>query len=217
MTVSNPAMSAPPSVGAPEPRPLSWWPHPMPVRVEGPVRFLMDASFCSLPLYFALKGKHDYAMVNQAPFIEAVRERVAEVAGGYDLVVYPESRFPFLRQVTEGLANAAEMRKRSKAEVCVRTMGSRKWSKLERQSQERAFSQMGDAFTINLIKSNQRQHYAPHLFEGIAVAPGARVLLLDDFIMSGMTLQAMSAALGLQNCDAFGVFYQVPAAIPVAQ
>jgi len=198
-------------------RSLSWLPRPLPVRRAGSVQYLMDASFCSLPLYFALKGKHDYAMVNQAPFIQAVRERVAEVAGGYDLVVYPESRFPVLRQVTEGLANAAEMRKRSKAEVCVRTMGSRKWSKLERQSQERAFSQMGDAFTINLIKSNQRQHYAPHLFEGIAVAPGARVLLLDDFIMSGMTLQAMSAGLGLQNCDAFGVFYQVPAATPVTQ
>lgn len=67
---------------------------------------------------------------------------------------------------------------------------------------------MGDTFTINLIKSNQRKHYVPYLFEPIEVPAGRRVLLLDDFIMSGNTIAAGKAALGLAECDCFGVFYQ---------
>ena len=188
--------------------PLSWLPRHLPAQTQGRVRYLMDASHCSLPLYFSLKGKHGYALDNAAPFIAAVQAQVANVATGFDLVAYPESRFPFLRMVTGGIAHAVEIKKRGKADICARAMAGRKWSKLERRSQERAWAEMGDAFTINLIKSNQRRHYVPHLFENVEVVPGARVLLLDDFIMSGMTLQALAAALGRQDCDAFGVFFQ---------
>lgn len=189
-------------------RALSWLPQALSVQTAGRIRYLMDASFCSLPLYFALKGKHDYSMVNSGTYLPAVQAEVERVAAEYDVVVFPESRFPFLRQVTAGVGHAVELRKRSKDSVCARAMAGHKWSKLERQSQERAWAQMGEAFTINLIKSNQRRHYAPHLFEQVDIPAGARVLLLDDFIMSGMTLQAIQAAVGREDCDAFGVFYQ---------
>lgn len=195
------------AVGA---RGLNWLPQRLQVQTSGRVRYLMDASFCSLPLYFALKGKHDYALGNPRLFVEAVREQVLDVAAGYDLVAYPESRFPFLRQVTAGVAHAVEMRKRSKDEVFAHALAAHKWSKLEKESQARARAEMGEAFTINLIKSNQRHRYAPHLFQELTVAPDARVLLLDDFIMSGMTLLALEAALGCPSCDAFGVFFQLP-------
>lgn len=181
---------------------------PLPVQATGRVQYLMDATFCSLPLYFALKGKHDYAMDNEAAFVAEVRARVAEVAQTYDIVVYPESRCPFLRQVTNGLPHAHELKKRNKADICKLTMASRKWSKLERLSQERAWAEMGDSFTINKIKSNQRKHYAPYIFEGLSTERLGRVLLLDDFIMSGNTLTGMAAGLGLTEFDAFGVFYQ---------
>lgn len=190
-------------------RALSWFPRSLPVKEAGRIRYLLDASFCSLPLYFALKGKHDYALENAAPFIAAVQAKVEALAAEYDLVVFPESRFPFLRMVTAGVPHAQEMQKRPKAEVFERALGAHKWSKLERQSQDRAREEMGEAFTINLIKSNQRHRYAPHLFQRVEVPPDARVLLLDDFIMSGVTLIALKAGLGLSECDAFGVFLQV--------
>jgi hypothetical protein len=148
-------------------------------------------------------------LVNAEAFVQSVREQIEVAAGGYDLVVFPESRFPFLRQVTAGLPQAHEMRKRAKAEVFERALAAHKWSKLEKESQARARAEMGEAFTINLIKSNQRHRYAPHLFEELEVPLGARVLLLDDFIMSGMTMLALSAALGRQDYDSFGVFYQL--------
>lgn len=195
--------------GAPPGRALSWLPRPLQLQTAGRIRYLMDASFCSLPLYFALKGKHEYVLTNAAPFVEAVRGQVAAVAAEYDLVAFPESRFPFLRQVTAGVPHAVEMRKRAKAEVFERALAGHKWSKLERESQARAGAEMGEAFTINLIKSNQRHRYAPHLFQELTSASGSRVLLLDDFIMSGMTLLALEAALGRSGCDAFGVFFQL--------
>jgi len=168
----------------------------------------MDATHCTLPLYFAVKGKHSYNLVNEPDFVAAVRTAVQAVAADYDLVAYPESRFPFLRQLTAGLPNARELKKRTKADICALTMASRKWSKLERASQERAWSEMGDSFTINKVKSNQRKHYAPFIFEPVVVPAGQRVLLLDDFIMSGNTLTAMAASLDVRDYAAFGVFYQ---------
>lgn len=192
-------------------RPLSWLPRLLPLQKNREVCFLLDASFCSLPLYFSLKGKHDYALANPAPFIAAVHAQVVEVAADYDVVAFPESRFPFLRLVTAGVGHAVEMRKRDKADICARALAGHTWSKLERLSQERAWEQMGESFTINLIKSNQRRHYMPHLFQDLEVDAGARVLL-DDFIMSGTTLQALAAGLNRSSCDAFGVFYQRPTA-----
>ena len=187
---------------------LSFCPTQLPLKSAGHVTYLMEASFCSLPLYFAVKGKHNYAMANETAFVEAVRIAVASIANQYDLIVFPESRYPFLRQVTEGLPQARELKKRAKADVCARTMASRKWSKLERVSQERAWAEMGETFTINKVKSNQRKHYAPHIFEELDTAGAQRILLLDDFIMSGNTLAAMAASLKLDCYEAFGVFYQ---------
>jgi len=168
----------------------------------------MDASHCSLPLYFAVKGKHNYALANEAEFVSEVKKAVEQVVEGYDLVVYPESRYPFLRQVTADLPQARELKKRAKEDICARTIASRKWSKLERLSQERAWAEMGEGFTINKVKSNQRRHYAPHIFEALDVTGAERILLLDDFIMSGNTLAAMAASLAVSEYHAFGVFYQ---------
>lgn len=64
---------------------------------------------------------------------------------------------------------------------------------------------MGESFTMNLIKKNKRKDYVPHLFESQPLT--GSVLLLDDFIMSGNTIEAMKHAVG---CDAgvMGIFYQ---------
>ena len=67
---------------------------------------------------------------------------------------------------------------------------------------------MGDTFTINTIKANKRKDYVPHLFEPYEVPPDSKVLLLDDFIMSGNTIDAMAAAIGRTNYHALGLFYQ---------
>lgn len=193
------------------PRALCWVPRQLPVAIDAGIRYLLDASFGSLPIYFALKGKHDYVLANADAFLAEVRQQVELVAADYDVVAYPESRFPFLRTVVAGLSNAVELRKRFKDEIFELAGAGHKWSKLERLSQAQARAKMGESFTINLIKANQRQRYAPFLFQPVSLAPGARVLLLDDFIMTGMTLRAMEACMGREGCDAFGVFCQRPA------
>jgi hypothetical protein len=168
---------------------------------------LFEAAHASLPLYFALKGKHGYELQNREDFVQAVRAVVEETARQYDLVVYPESRFSFLSELVANLPTMAQLRKRSKSDVIANAQAHAGWSKLERKSQERAWAEMGDVFTINAVKANQRGHYVPYLFEAIALDT-QRVLFLDDFIMSGNTVAAALAAIGRERCDCFGVFYQ---------
>ncbi len=188
---------------------LSYAPQSLPLKAGSDrLLYLFEANHASLPLYFALKCKHGYALANREAFVDAVRAVVAEVAQNYSQVVYPQSRVPFLSDLVAQLPNAVELAKRSKTDIIELAQESARWSKLERQSQARAWAEMGDTFTINLIKSNQRKHYVPYLFEPIDVPPGNRVLLLDDFIMSGNTIAAGKAALGLADCDCFGIFYQ---------
>lgn len=191
-------------------RSLSYFPREMQIKTEGSVQFLFEALFCSLPLYFALKGKHDYLMANEAEFISKVKAKVAEAAAGFDLVAFPESRFPFMRQITEGLPHCVELRKRSKADICALALETPGWKKQDRLSAEKAWSEMGGTFTINTIKANQRRYYVSYLFEPLDIPSGSRVLIVDDFIMSGRTIEAMAAAIGVTDYASFGVFYQAP-------
>lgn len=187
--------------------PLCYLPQALHLKKSGRLQYIFDANGASLPLYFALKGKHGYSLDNQDVFRDAVRGVVEQVAQAYDLVVYPQSRFPFLQELVAGLPNTQRLVKRSKEAVIQSALEHAHWNKLERQSQQRCWAEMGETFTINLVKSNQRKHYVPHLFERVELGE-RRVLLLDDFIMSGNTLSAMLAAIGRSECDSLGVFYQ---------
>lgn len=172
------------------------------------VSFLFDASFCSLPLYFALKGKHDYHMVNADAFIAEVKAIVDQVAKDYDVVVFPESRYPFMRQITSSIPNTIELKKRGKEEICSLVRQTKGWKKLDLESAQRAWDEMGSTFQINKIKSNKRKDYVPYLFEKVEVEVSKKVLLIDDFIMSGHTIKAMAAAISAEDHSTFGVFYQ---------
>ena len=170
--------------------------------------FLLDASFTTLPLYFSLKGKHDYEMINADAFIAHVKAIVDQFAKDYDVVVFPESRYPFMRQITKDVPNTIELRKRSKEEICSLVSQTKGWRKLDLESARNAWNEMGSTFQINKIKSNKRKDYVPHLFEKVEVDPSKKVLLIDDFIMSGHTIKAMAAAINSENYSTFGVFYQ---------
>ena len=187
---------------------LSYVPQAMPRKNIGSTSYLLAADQNSLPLYFSLKSKHDYVLVNREKFVSAVRAEIEPVAKSYDVVVIPQSSAPFLRELTERLPNVIELRKRNKADIIQRAQATANWGKLERRSQARCWEEMGDVFSINRVKSNQRKHYVPHLFEPILLNPDSSVLLLDDFIMSGNTIAACKAAMGIVDCDCFGVFYQ---------
>lgn len=188
---------------------LSYAPQPLPLKTSGDrLYYLFEANHASLPLYFALKDKHGYSLANREAFVEAVRAVVTRAAQRYSQVIYPQSRFPFLADLVAQLPNSVELVKRSKAAIIELAQESARWSRLERQSQARSWAEMGDTFAINLVKSNQRKHYVPYLFEPVEIPLGHRVLLLDDFIMSGNTIAAGKAALGVAECDCFGVFYQ---------
>lgn len=185
---------------------LSYWPQALSVKASATVRYVFDASHASLPLYFAVKKKHGYSLTNPDTFVAALRRVVEEVAAGYDMVVYPESRFSFVSELVNNLP-AQQLRKRRKAQVIELAMANAGWSKQERQSQERCWQEMGESFTINLVKANQRKCYVPYLFEPLGVGQ-QRVLFVDDFIMSGNTQAAAWAAMGLPEGDSFGVFHQ---------
>lgn len=185
---------------------LSYWPQALSIKEDSGIRYVFDASHASLPLYFSLKGKHGYSLDNRETFVAAIRPLVESVAAVYDLVVYPESRFSFVAELVKNLP-AQQLHKRSKDEVIELALAHAGWSKQERRSQERCWLQMGDCFTINQVKANQRRRYMPYLFETIDVSQ-KRVLFLDDFIMSGNTRDAAWAAMGLAGSDSFGVFYQ---------
>lgn len=173
------------------------------------VNFLIDASGVNLPIYFALKGKHDYQMLGEEQFIRDVKAVVEKFASQFDLVVFPESRYPFLREITKDLNNVVELKKRTKEEICQIVKVEQDWKKLDLVSAEKSWDEMGDTFTINKIKSNKRKAYIPHLFQKVEVASGTKVLLLDDFVMSGNTIKAMELALGIQEYSTMGIFYQI--------
>jgi hypothetical protein len=172
------------------------------------IHFLLPASFYSLPIYFALKGKHDYEMLGAEEFVDQVKPIVKSFAADFDVVVIPESRCPFLRNLTKDLPNVLELRKRSKEEICSLALQTKGWRKADVESARKAWSEMGDTFTINLIKSNKRKDYVSHLFESVKIPDGSKILLFDDFIMSENTIKAMSAAIGHADHQTLGIFYQ---------
>lgn len=180
-----------------------------PVRQQGAVRYVFDATNLTLPLYFALKGKHHYRLENRAAFVTDMRRMVEREVSEADLVVFPESRFSFLQEITAGLDNTLELKKRSKQEICQLAQEHARWNREARRSQEAGWAEMGEFFLINKVKSNQRKHYVPFLFRHAALPESNRVLLLDDFIMSGNTLKAMRAAVTVPDMTALGVFFQM--------
>lgn len=179
------------------------------VRQQGAVRYVFDATNLTLPLYFALKGKHHYCLENRASFVADIRRMVELEASSADVVVFPESRFSFLREITAGLDNTVELKKRSKLEICQLAAEHATWNREARRSQEAGWAEMGASFLINKVKSNQRKHYVPFLFERADLPESSRVLLLDDFIMSGNTLRAMRAAVTVPQVRALGIFFQL--------
>lgn len=192
----------------PEHVPLSYLSAPS-VRQQGAVRYVFDATNLTLPLYFALKGKHHYQLENREAFVAAIRRTVELEASNADVVVFPESRFSFLREITAGLDNTVELKKRSKLEICQLAQAHATWNREARRSQEAGWAEMGASFLINKVKSNQRKHYVPFLLERADIAENSRVLLLDDFIMSGNTLKAMRAAVTVPQVTALGIFFQL--------
>jgi hypothetical protein len=196
---------------------LSYVPSRLSVQDHDGILHVFPATGLTLPLYFALKQKHDYQLENRDAFVSGIRKVVATLAAAHDCVVYPESRFPFLKDITTGLSNCVELRKRSKLEICQKALASAKWNREARRSQETSWTEMGESFTINKIKSNQRKHYVPYLFERASLPTTANVLLLDDFIMSGNTLAAMRAAVSIPDVTALGIFYQLDSAEQLRQ
>ncbi len=180
--------------------------------------FLMAATGWSLPLYFALKNKHGYRLANRSDFVAQVTSLVGAFSRDYASLVIPQSRSTFIEEVAQGCQKPVhQLRKRSKADICERALALATWSRLERESQARAWAEMGKDFAINVIKSNQRHHYVAHLFEPLKeLRAEARTLILDDFVMSGNTLAAMKSVMSTDSdspgkgagADVFAVFYQ---------
>lgn len=192
---------------------FNYLPRPLAVQSQatatGMLHYVLAADGYALPLYFALKGKHAYQMLGREQFLRQVRDAIAETLSGYDVVVIPESRSLLVQSlVQEAPAEVVLLRKRSKVELCDLVASLTRWSRDELASQRRAWAVMGERFVMSEIKSNQRQHYRPHLFEPLGGLEGKRIILLDDFIMSGSTVHAMRLAVGRDTADMLSLFYQ---------
>jgi hypothetical protein len=59
-------------------------------------------------------------------------------------------------------------------------LASAGWKRKERISQEQAWAEMGEALTINKIKSNRREHYVPYLFQPLAFSGNSTLNGPDD-------------------------------------
>lgn len=193
-------------------RSFCYLPRPLQLHRTNGTYHVLDATHTSLPLYFSLKAKHDYYMIGKGPFIEDVQAALSVLNDKYDVVVIPESRFSFLDHVISNFPNVLRISKRSKLEIFERALQTPSWRKLDRQAAEKAYDEMGETFTINTIKSNKRKDYVPHLFEEAHVYMDARMLIADDFIMSGNTIKALAASVGRTFYDELGIFYQTGAA-----
>lgn len=161
-------------------------------------------------MYFALKGRHDYELFQRDQLVKDIQLILERLSTRYDTIVIPESRCSFLRDVTQNVGNVVELKKRSKQEICSLVILTPTWRKNDKQSAIKDWDKMGEAFTINLIKSNKRKDYVPHLF--IPSPQQGTVLLLDDFIMSGNTMNAMKMTIAsedLVTIDCLGIFYQL--------
>ena len=187
---------------------FSYLPNELTVHYHKGTNFIIGANSPSLPIYFALKNKHEYQMLGTEQFISDIMIIVEQFAMKFDLVVIPESRYGFLKEITKNMSNVLELKKRAKNEICELAQKTQSWKKQDRESAKRSWNEMGESFTINHIKSNKRKDYIPYLFENTTVQNNTKILLLDDFIMSGNTIKAMAMALGNIQYAIFGIFHQ---------
>jgi phosphoribosylpyrophosphate synthetase len=178
------------------------------IQTVGKLSFMVEASNLSLPIYFSLKEKNDYQMVGMHSFVDSVRKAIEQYTHQFDIVVIPESRYSFLKDITANINNGFVLKKRTKAEICNMAKTNSGWNKQELSSAKKAWDEMGDSFTINKIKSNRRKDYIPYLFEKTNINDKT-VVLLDDFVMSGNTIKAMELALGISEYQTLCVFYQI--------
>lgn len=166
-----------------------------------------EANSLSLPIYFALKHKHGYTLVNHEDLIEYLQIEIQRLSLDFDYVVIPESRSLFLQTICKNTNNSIILNKNSKQTICESFLNSKKWSRDEIKSAQSQWSEMGDAFEINKIKSNKRAFYEPFLFEKKEIA--GKVLLLDDFKRSGSTMRAMQCAISeFQTISSCAVFFE---------
>ncbi len=70
-------------------------------------------------------------------------------------------------------------------------------------SQQMRFSEMGNSFEINKIKSTQRERYSDFLFKKLDVKD-KNILLVDDALFSGSTLDA--ALISLKEARSITIF-----------
>lgn len=189
-------------------KPLNYLPAPVAITTEGDVSYIFEATNYNLPLYFALKGRHEYELLNRDVLISHLQNVVDNFVQQFDVVVIPQSRSDLLTRVISRFPNIIGLSKRDKMEIFSRVSTTPSWRKLDIQSANKARDEMGESFTINTIKSNKRKDYVPHIFHSASIPKDRKVLLLDDFVMSGNTIQAMASALEITEYHTLGIFYQ---------
>jgi len=147
----------------------------------------------NLNLYFSLKNKHNLSIKEKEKdeFIFKIRNEIKKHVKNIDLIIFPESKSNFLKNVIGSLKiEHLELKKNSKEFIQERLV-EMDFSKQEMKSQLIRLKKMGSTFQIHKIKSNQRKKYYPYLFKKTnANLENKKIIFIDDSIFSGSTLKS---------------------------
>lgn len=148
-------------------------------------------------LYYSLKNKHNYSLLNREQIISSISDKIYEIAEIYDHIFIPESSSDFLEKVVLNLKKPYTTVEKNHKEYIKSVMVDFKLQKSERSSHIREIDSMGNSFKINELKANHRKYYIPHLFKQYKQIKNS--IIIDDSNFSGCTRQALINSTGTSN------------------
>lgn len=148
-------------------------------------------------LYFSLKNKHGYSLLNREQIIRSISDKIRIMTDKYNHIFIPESSSDFLYKVILNLNKPYTVVAKNSKDHIQSTINGFNLQKNERLSHLREIDCMESSFKINELKANHRKHYIPHLFKNYKTIPNS--IIIDDSNFSGCTRQALIYSTGTSN------------------
>lgn len=151
-------------------------------------QFLFDAN-AQRERYFGMKKKYEYSMTQEQ--YDVLQQEIVSSITPYDTIIIPQSSNMFLEKVAMQIGKKVIVVKKNSIDTIVASLESQQFMKAEKQKLHDSIAAMGDTFKINAVAGNQRKRFVQCLFEDINEELVGNVLVFDDSVFSGYTLQAL--------------------------
>lgn len=147
-----------------------------------------------LEQYFKMKSKHDFSFDEKESekFILECITRVKQY--DYDFILVPDTKNKCLLEIAKQLDPHYLQLKKNTPQEILNLLQEQKMMKDEFEKLSAAVKAQ-DVLQINKIAGNQRKRFIPLLFKALELPSDKKVLLLDDAVFGGSTLDAASYAL----------------------